>query len=438
MADQAENVNIDNENDREFLSATKFSKQWSVALTTNLNTKFGKLFETLESFKLSLEQDIIKCEQSLSQKIAANVEKTARVNQKSIQNELAIQEIRQEMTSVRKECAELKLENEKLRQKSVNLETYSRRDNLVIHGIKFKQNESQKECADAVRVFMKTILKIPVADVDTMRFTRCHRLKPERSSVFPIIVRFHFYSDRELVWGMVKDLPPRGQYYMSEDYPRSVLFNRKKLLPIFNRARKSLGKHEVSLKGDILRISKDTYNVNNLHQLKGDLNPRSFTRKSNENMLVFGGCYSEAEPLSNWGKFPVVHDGKTFRTLEHGFVYNKCIINGNKNSANRVLDAPEPYMVKQISDKIKINTNVWTSDKSEEVMTSLLEAKFAPNTEMATELLATGDKYLAESGRSKYYACGLSITHPDVLKKDAHTGKNRLGDLLMARRRVLR
>ena len=76
--------------------------------------------------------------------------------------------------------------------------------------------------------------------------------------------------------------------------------------------------------------------------------------------------------------------------------------------------------------------------KSEEVMASLLREKFAAGSELALELLDTKEKYLAESGRDQFYACGLPITHKDIMNRTSHIGKNRLGHLLMARRQELR
>ena len=67
----------------------------------------------------------------------------------------------------------------------------------------------------------------------------------------------------------------------------------------------------------------------------------------------------------------------------------------------------------------------------------LLKVKFTPDSDLAKELLSTGDKHLVESGRNKEYACGLSLVNKDIFDKKKHSGKNRLGTLLMERRDVL-
>ena len=51
------------------------------------------------------------------------------------------------------------------------------------------------------------------------------------------------------------------------------------MLPIFNRARRSLGKTETSLKDDDLTISGNRYTIKNINILKDDLHPKCFNRK---------------------------------------------------------------------------------------------------------------------------------------------------------------
>ena len=113
--------------------------------------------------------------------------------------------------------------------------------------------------------------------MNVMIFIRCHRLQ-QKSRTRLIIVRFKSYDDREFVWGQLKHIPKSKDYFMTEDYPKSVAFNRKKMLPIFYHGRKSLVKKDVSLKGDVLIISGEKYTTGNLTTLPGDLHPKCFSR----------------------------------------------------------------------------------------------------------------------------------------------------------------
>ena len=80
------------------------------------------------------------------------------------------------------------------------METYSRRDNIIIHGIKEPAGETSVLCEKAVRQFFVDQLKFSAIDAAAIRFARCHRLHDRRTTRKPIIVRFVNFSDIEHVW----------------------------------------------------------------------------------------------------------------------------------------------------------------------------------------------------------------------------------------------
>ena len=106
-------------------------------------------------------------------------------------------------------------------------------------------------------------------------------------------------------------IPKNSNFSLSEDFSKSIVYNRKKLLPVYTKSRRILGKRDVSLSKDRLTVSGEHYSVKSLNNLKGELNVRSFTRREDKDTLVFGGILSEYEPLSNWGNFPVTHQNIT-------------------------------------------------------------------------------------------------------------------------------
>ena len=71
-----------------------------------------------------------------------------------------------------------------------------------------------------------------------MRFVRCHSKTNK--------------SDRTLSIG--------------EDFPKDIAYNRRKLFPVFTKARRVLDKKVVSLKADNLVISGKRYTVDNLDE----------------------------------------------------------------------------------------------------------------------------------------------------------------------------
>ena len=73
-------------------------------------------------------------------------------------------------------------------------------------------------------------------------------------------------------------IPKNSNFSLNEDFPESIVYNRKKLLPVFTKARRILGKRYVSLSKDRLTFSGEHNSVKSLNNLKGELNVQSFTR----------------------------------------------------------------------------------------------------------------------------------------------------------------
>ena len=136
-----------------------------------------------------------------------------------------------------------------------NMETYSRRDNLIFHGIVEPTNESSVSCTKSVRKLMVDKLQLSENAAAGVQFVRCHRINESKraSTCKPIIVRFKNYNDRELIWSK-KTLITDRNCNVSEDCPREIAYRRRKLFPVFSKARKTPGinKKSISLKADIL------------------------------------------------------------------------------------------------------------------------------------------------------------------------------------------
>ena len=76
-------------------------------------------------------------------------------------------------------------------------------------------------------------------DASAVQFVRCHRLPENNRNAQskPIIVRLKKFADRELIWSKTSAITWR-KYNASEDFPREIAFRRRKLFPVFSKARK--------------------------------------------------------------------------------------------------------------------------------------------------------------------------------------------------------
>ena len=261
-----------------------------------------------------------------------------------------------------------------------------------------------------------------------MKFVRVHRLRAmKQNTPRSIIVRFYDFGDREVVWGQKSTLAGDSKFGISEDFPRDIAYQRRKLFPIFHAAKRA--NKYVTLKGDKLTIEGKTFTTKSLGELEGGLHPRNFCEKSSDDVLVFGGIYSEWHTFSNWSPCQIEHSGKSFITLEHAYLHKKATTFNDHVTAAAILASPNAAAAKSLSYSIRGFDMVKWNGLKEGVMRDLLRIKFAPGTAAAAELLATGNKKLAESGRDKFFSCGLSLTDKHILNK-TKWGVNTLGRLL--------
>ena len=198
-----------------------------------------------------------------------------------------------------------------LKERMIQAEAYSRRDNLIFEGIPEQLDE---DCQEKILDIIVKDLKITDAR-QRMRFTRVHRLGgkvPNKNR--PVIAKFHFFQDRQLVWNARRKLKPTP-YWLSEDFPTEIRNRRQVLYPIYVKAMK-MGNMQVSLVADRLFINKQMFTVDTLHRLPQNLQLQNTSLRI-ENDIVF--FLNRSSPLSNFFPAPVTIDGIKYHCTEQFF-----------------------------------------------------------------------------------------------------------------------
>ena len=132
---------------------------------------------------------------------------------------------------------------------------------MVICGIDENDTDIKESCKVVAKIFFTQQLNISVDEVEHITIVRCHRLgKKLQHNKRPIIVRFHNYADRELVWSKRFHLK-NTRYSLHENYASEVEYRRRLMYPILSAARRSQNYHKVYLNGDVLRIDGTDYTV---------------------------------------------------------------------------------------------------------------------------------------------------------------------------------
>lgn len=134
-----------------------------------------------------------------------------------------------------------------------------------------------------------------------------------------------------------------------------------------------------------------------------------------QTLLPINAFEGEYEFLSNFSEHDVIFRGVAFKTNEHAFQYAKAT---DYKEAQNIRNAPTPGKAKRLGRTCQL-IDGWDSMK-DDVMLEIVRAKFDQHPQLATLLLATGDRPLIEGNwwGDKYWGVCNGI------------GKNKLGKIL--------
>lgn len=358
-------------------------------------------------------------------------------------NKDTIDELKLQMEQLQISCVGLVDENLKLKKQSNYLDNYGRRNNLVLRGIKEDKEETSDICLGLTKSFLKTNLKMNVQYVDSLDIVRCHRLGGHRGAGYirPIIVRFQRFHDRQLVWAERFNLA-NTTYSLHENFSNETEYNRRKLYPLLAAAKKNENYKKTFINIDKLRIDDTEYSVDTIGDLPKDIHPSNLAHKTDSGgkFLVFGGIHSDHYFLSNYYKLhdKMVVDGVEFPSLEHSYQHEKALYFLDRQNALKIRGAKEPGDAKLFGKNVANFKEKEWNRQQKPTMLRLLRIKFKPGSELAAQLLATGDQVLAEAGSSKTFSIGLPLSSHDIYKKKSWKGDNLLGKCLQTIRNELK
>ena len=318
-----------------------------------------------------------------------------------------------------------------------SLELYSRRENLLIDGI----TESPQENVEIkVKQFLKSVLKMD--DVDKIQFSRIHRLGRQpykflkaRADPRPVIVRFHFYPDRDRVWKASWNMDKKI-YRVREDFPESVLQNRRALLPCLMAAKKDQYIKKAQLRGECLILDGKEYTVDNIKEipfrLRWTVKGEHFISQCNSTFFFGKDCY-----LSNFHSCLFKDDQNEYSCSEQYFLEKKALMFDDETTASAIKRETRPERMKAMSYNIKgRDENIWNKH-ARGIMEKAVTLKFRQNPHLQQKLLASRGRLVEANKHDKQFSCGLSLSDPNIMDESKWQGENWLGDILTELRNKL-
>ena len=139
----------------------------------------------------------------------------------------------------------------------------------------------------------------------------------------------------------------------------------------------------------------------------------------------------ENKEFSNFYETEFELDGVKYKSAEHAYQGIKAKTFGDNEAFEKVIKAKSAQSAKAAGKKVKDYKEDTWKEKKDEIMKTVLRAKFTQNLELRKKLLDTGDKLIANAdSRDKYWGIGTSANTSMATDPKKWKGENKLGKML--------
>ena len=303
-------------------------------------------------------------------------------------------------------------QNALLHERIVEHEDYSRRENIVISGIKESRGEN---CFFLAQELFEHL------GFEHVFIQRCHRVGVRRQrGDRDLLVRLLHFPDKMRLMSSRNRLP--SGIYFNDDFSPETKRKINVLRPVFKEARKI--DPNTNLVKDKLYFKNKEYSIKNIHCI--NINTQKLSEKYTDKVFAFAGRFN---PLSNLSPCPIDIDGNTYPSSEHYYQHQKCMSVGNTIAAAAVLLSKEPEDAMTAGSIVKQPAE-WTVKEGAMLMEKALRVKFKSD-HMKAKLKSTGKRQIVEATRNPIWGIGQPFSSPNVLQPGTFNGQNLLGKILM-------
>lgn len=144
-------------------------------------------------------------------------------------------------------------------------------------------------------------------------------------------------------------------------------------------------------------------------------------------------------PFSQWAKYPMEVDGRTYNTCEQFMMAGKARLFGDEAIFEEIMKARDPSVQKKLGRKVaNFDSEVWNAHAREIVYQGNL-AKFSQHEKLKAVLMDTGDRTIVEaSPMDMIWGIGMAEDDPQAPHPHLWQGTNWLGECIQRVRDTLR
>ena len=209
-------------------------------MNAEMKENFSKLYEELNILRYELKKEIDAIK-STTEDLEKSMEEVWESIDDLKENDKAQKAVKAQQQSeadgLKKELGELRKKLEEERECNIELENYTRRQNIKLMNIPETENRDITT-RDLVYDILSHDLNV---DTNDIRFHVVHRVgKPSKSRIRPIIARFVCREDRDHVFRAKRRLQESNRFrdaYITADYAKAIQDERRVLVKAMFKAR---------------------------------------------------------------------------------------------------------------------------------------------------------------------------------------------------------
>lgn len=351
-----------------------------------------------------------------------------------------IKDILAELDEMRDQMQNIRVENKRLNEKCLKLDSLSRRNNLKIWGILEEPIETKFDVKRTVMSLLKDYgININARDIGNVQRLGARRPKTTRCT----LVQFLHSEDKELTQSRGKQMYLDYGVRLEDDYPPEIEDSRKDLKLIVREAakhRNEVGerKYNAYLSTDKLILNGRQFTVETTHNLPEELKLENIATPHKNGITAF---FTKNSPLSNHYPSTQKIEGLTYTSNEQYYMHQKALTFGDSTTAEEILKEHNPKFQKTMCRKFDKKDQTGWNNKREEIMQTGLKAKFEQNQHLADFLIKTGSTNILECNPSDpFWGIGMGLYNYKIWIRNSwtQTANNKLGKLLMELRTELK
>ncbi len=385
----------------------------------------GDREESFQQLVLSKLNKLDTIEQSLSR--LSNIEEdvkqlrssfeTNRIETEDLREQLsdaceAIDELKCKSSTVDKlesEVQMLKERNKQLEEKVLRQENYSRRENVIIHGMPVNEEE---DCYDLMKGIFARI------NVGPLVLSRCHRLHYGKR---PIIARFLNYQDKVTVMKN-RRLLKGSNIFINDDVAPETSAQQDELLPVMKYLRQK--KVKANMVNGKVKYNGKLYGKTDIVSMPITLSEVgvNLTNKA----VAFAGQFS---PLSNLYPCTITIKDTQYSSSEQFYQQQKCLCLNQPDTAQLAMLATTPREAMSIGKAIKPSSE-WVHDTGMDIMNTVIKAKLQQVDQFRNTINLNKGKQFIEFTRHNLWGIGHPFSYTDIPESKHWKGENLMGNLL--------